>query len=176
MAARGVRVSGKPERVGWDTPQEIEMTRRNAIQLNPAERDEFLKTTKTIVLSTLDRHGYPHSVAMWYVAEDGRFWMTTYAKSQKALNIQRNPKVALLAESGTTYDTLKGVLIRGRADLIDDVDACVGVLTRIHEKMMGSMPAGIEDALKQQARKRVIIKITPERFSSWDHGKLGGVY
>lgn len=152
------------------------MKRRDAIQLSPAERDEFLQTAKTIVLSTVDRRGYPHSVAMWYVAEDGRFWMTTYAKSQKALNIRRNPKVALMAESGTTYDTLKGVLVRGRAELIEDVDACVGVLTRIHRKMMGAMPAGIEDALRQQARKRVIIKITPERFSSWDHGKLGGVY
>jgi len=152
------------------------MTRRNAIQLSPTERDEFLRTTKTIVLSTLDRHGYPHSVAMWYIADAGAFWMTTYAKSQKAMNIRRNPKVALLAESGTTYDTLKGVLVRGRAELISDVDACVGVLTRIHEKMMGAMPTGIEDALKQQARKRVIIKITPERFSSWDHSKLGGAY
>src|SRR5262249_39037889 len=108
--------------------------------------------------------------------DHGCYVMTTYAKSQKAVNIRRDPKVALLAESGDTYDTLKGVLIRGRAELIHDVDACVGVLTRVHAKMMGSLPSGIEEALKQQARKRVVIKVTPDRVASWDHRKLGGVY
>jgi PPOX class probable F420-dependent enzyme len=152
------------------------MKRRDAIQLSPEERKEFLELTKTIVLSSLDQRGYPHSVAMWYVMENGACLMTTYAKSQKALNVRRNSKVALLAESGTTYDTLKGVLIRGRAELVDDLDLCLRVLTRVHGKMMGAMPEGIDDALRAQARKRVVIKVTPERISSWDHSKLGGVY
>lgn len=152
------------------------MKRRDAIQMTPQARDEFLRETRTIVLSSIDRHGYPHAVAMWYVIDNGCALMTTYAKSQKTLNLQRNPKVALMAESGTTYDTLKGVLIRGRAELIYDVDACVQTLTRIHQKMMGALPEGIEEALKQQARKRVLIKVIPERVSSWDHSKLGGTY
>ncbi len=152
------------------------MKRRNAIQLTPEERDEFLRQAKTVVLSTIDQRGYPHSVAMWYVMDGDRCLMTTYAKSQKAMNIRRNPKVALMAESGTTYDTLKGVLIRGRAELVQDVNFCVGVLARVHQKMSGSMPEGIEEALQAQARKRVVIKVVPERISSWDHSKLGGAY
>lgn len=152
------------------------MTRRNAIQLSSDERDEFLRTARTIVLSTIDQHGYPHSVAMWYVMDGDCALMTTYAKSQKAVNIRRNPKVALMAESGTTYETLKGVLIRGHAELIVDVDACVRTLTRVQEKMTGAMPEGIEAALQHQARKRVLIKVIPERVSSWDHSKLGGTY
>jgi PPOX class probable F420-dependent enzyme len=152
------------------------MKRRDAIQMTPQERDEFLEHTRTIVLSSIDRRGYPHAVAMWYVMDNGRALMTTYAKSQKALNIQRNPKVALMAESGTTYDTLKGVLIRGRAEVVADVDACVQTLTRIHRKMMGAMPEGIEEALTQQARKRVLITVIPEHVSSWDHSKLAGAY
>jgi PPOX class probable F420-dependent enzyme len=152
------------------------MKRRDAIQLTPEEREQFLRQTRTIVLSTIDQRGYPHSVAMWYLMAGDCCVMTTYAKSQKAMNIGRNPKVALMAESGTTYDTLKGVLIRGRAELINDVDFCVGVLIRVHQKMSGSMPEGIEEALKAQARKRVVIKVFPEHVSSWDHSKLGGTY
>jgi PPOX class probable F420-dependent enzyme len=152
------------------------MKRREAIQLTPDERDEFLRHARTIVLSTIDQRGYPHSVAMWYVMDGDGCLMTTYAKSQKAMNIRRNPKVALMAESGTTYETLKGVLIRGQAELIQDTDFCAGVLARVHQKMSGAMPEGIEEALKAQARKRVVIKVVPERISSWDHGKLGGVY
>ncbi len=152
------------------------MKRRDQIQLSPDERRQFLKESRTAVLSTIDPRGYPHSVAMWYDTDGEHVFMTTYAKSQKARNIEREPKVAVMVEAGTTYDTLKGVLIRGRAELIRDVDMCVGVLTRVHQKMTGAMPAGIEEALKTQARKRVVIKVTPERTSSWDHSKLAGVY
>ncbi len=149
------------------------MGRREEIQLSAEEQRRFLEEKKTIVLSTIDPRGYPHAVAMWYEMEGQDFLMTTYAKSQKARNIERNPKVALLAEAGTTYDTLKGVLIRGRAELIHDADVCVAVLGRVHRKMTGAMPAGIEEALKVQARKRVVIRVPPERVSSWDHSKLG---
>ena len=152
------------------------MTRRQAIQMTAEERDQFLRERKTIVLSTIDPRGYPHAIAMWYVMEDGCCLMTTYAKSQKTMNIRRDPKVALMAESGETYDALKGVLIRGRGELISDVEVCLSVLTRVHAKMMGAMPEGIEDALRAQARKRVVIKVVPERISSWDHSKLAGVY
>jgi len=152
------------------------MKRRNLISLGPQECREFLEQSRTAVLSTIDRRGYPHAVAMWYVMDNGAAVMTTYAKSQKAMNIRRNAKVAFLAESGTTYDTLKGVLVRGRADLISDVDGCVQVLKRIHRKMTGAFPEGVEEALRAQAQKRVIIKVTPERISSWDHSKLGGMY
>jgi PPOX class probable F420-dependent enzyme len=152
------------------------MSRRDAIQLTPAERDEFLATAKTIILSTIDRHGYPHAVAMWFVMEGDDCLMTTYAKSQKAVNVERNPKVSLLVESGVTYDTLRGVLIRGTACLEPGLDRCLDVLTRVHAKMLGSQPAGLQDALRQQARKRVVIRVTPVRVSSWDHSKLGGAY
>lgn len=152
------------------------MSRRDAIRLTPAERAEFLATAKTIILSTIDRDGYPHSVAMWYVMEGDDCLMTTFAKSQKAVNVQRNPKVSLLVESGVTYDTLRGVLIRGTARLEPGVEWCLDVLTRVHAKMLGSQPAGLEDALRQQARKRVVIRVTPVRVSSWDHAKLGGAY
>jgi general stress protein 26 len=114
---------------------------------------------------------------MWFVVdEDETVWMTTYRKSQKALNIQRNPKVALHVESGVAYDQLKGVLFRGDAQLIDDPEVVFGVLKRVHQKMVGSFPEGIDDAMRAQARKRLAIKVKPCRISSWDHAKLAGTY
>ena len=153
------------------------MNRRKLIEITPAERKRYVAEAKTIILCTHGAHGYTHAVAMWFLADDDEvIWMTTYRKAQKVLNIRRDPKVALLVESGMTYDALKGVLIRGDAELIDDEDTCVGILTRIHEKMSGSLPEGVEDAMRAQARKRVAIKVTRRRVSSWDHAKLGGAY
>jgi PPOX class probable F420-dependent enzyme len=153
------------------------MSRRQAIGLTPEEQRRYLEDSKTIILTSIDRHGYPHSVAMWYVAEpDGSVAMTTYAKSQKAVNLRRDPRCALLVESGTAYEDLKGLLIRGRATLDGDVEHALDVLERIHRKHRGEEPPGLRDALRAQARKRVVIRVRPERVASWDHRKLGGVY
>jgi PPOX class probable F420-dependent enzyme len=156
------------------------MNRRDAIALTPEECREYIANARTLTLCTNGPHGYPHAVAMWFaVDDDGTVWMTTYRKSQKAVNVQRNPKVALHIESGDTYDTLKGVCIRGDAAIIDDLDVVVRTIMRINRKMSGAMfpeGEGVEDAIRWQARKRVALKITPVRISSWDHAKLVGVY
>lgn len=154
------------------------MKRRSQVEMTPERQREFLDEKKTITLSTIDRNGYPHSVAMWYVMEGSDVVMSTFAKSQKAVNIRRNPKVSVMAESGETYPTLKGVLIRGRAEVINDLERCVGVILRVNEKMNGApLPPEAAEVIRQgQAKKRVVIKITPERVSSWDHSQLGGTY
>lgn len=153
------------------------MNRRKQIGMTLEERREFLRRAKTVIFSTIDHRGCPHSVAMWHEMEGDTVIMTTFAKSQKAVNALRNPKVAVLAESGETYDQLKGVLIRGRAEVITDVDACAALLVRANEARAGApLSSEAKEALRAQARKRVLIKVTPERVSSWDHTRLGGVY
>ena len=154
------------------------MSRRKQISLTPDEEARYVRAQKTITLCSIDHRGYPHAVAMWFeVDPDGSILMTTYSKSQKARNLERNPKVALMVESGERYEILKGVLIRGRAELIHDVDRCAALLTRVHKKMQGEdLPAGAEEILRAQARKRVLIRVVPEYTSSWDHSKLGGIY
>src|SRR3989475_11565343 len=154
------------------------MHRRNEIALTPEERQAYLRDSHTIILSTLDRHGYPHSVAMWYVVDpDGTVVMTTFAKSQKAVNLRRDPRCALLVESGRTYPELKGLLIRGRATLDGDVEHVLDVLERVHAKYDTPGPAeGLREAMRGQARKRGVGRGRPERESSWDNAKLGGAY
>lgn len=153
------------------------MNKRNAIELSDDERRRYLHEALTIILVSIGRDGYPHAVPMWFVVDDdGAISMTTYARSQKALNLRRNPRVALLVESGVQYDQLKGVLLRGTAEVIDDLEICVRTLMRIQTKHMGALAPGVEDIMRAQARKRVVLRITPERVASWDHQKLGGAY
>jgi PPOX class probable F420-dependent enzyme len=154
------------------------MQRRKTIALTPEEQRRFLEDSHTIILTSLDRHGYPHAVAMWYVVDsDGTVVMTTFAKSQKAVNLRRDPRCALLVESGRTYPELKGVLLRGLATLEQDTEKVLDVLEKVHAKYDTPGPVeGLRDAMRGQARKRVIVRVRPERVSSWDHAKLGGAY
>lgn len=153
------------------------MDRRQLIALTSEEERRYLQDSHTIILSSLDRRGYPHSVAMWYIAEpDGSVLMTTFAKSQKAVNLRRDPRCSLLLESGRTYQELKGILIRGRASLEPDTERVLDLLERVHEKYNGQPATGLRDAMRGQAEKRLLIRVRPERVSSWDHRKLGGAY
>jgi PPOX class probable F420-dependent enzyme len=153
------------------------MNRRALIALSAAECRKYIRAAKTIVLATNGKDGYPHAVAMWFVSDDeDRVWMTTYRKSQKAVNIRRDARVALHVESGLTYDALRGVLIRGDAELLDDEETCLKTLVRIQEKMLGLLADDAKEVMRRQARKRIVIRVTPRRVSSWDHAKLGGTY
>ena len=59
------------------------------------EQTAFLAGSKTLILSTIDGQGYPHSIAMWFSIIDGLVHMTTFRKAQKA-----GPKLTITAFAG----------------------------------------------------------------------------
>ena len=150
------------------------MNRRRQIQLSSEEQAMFFREQRKAALATLDRHGFPHVVAMNYFAEDGAFYMTSYGKAQKVVNIRRNPKVALMIESGNAYAELRGVMVRGHCEIIEGPDAVRAAFAGMAEARGAapSRPAASADS----APKRVVLKIIPEKITSWDHSKLGGRY
>ena len=153
------------------------MNRRKQIELTDDERRAYVAAAKTIILVSNGKDGYPHPMPMWFAVDDaGVIEMTTFGRSQKAVNLRRDPRVSLLVESGETYDQLQGVFIRGRAEVIQDVERCVATLVRIQTKHLGPLGPEVEPILRAQAQKRVVVRVTPERYASWDHRKLGGVY
>jgi PPOX class probable F420-dependent enzyme len=150
--------------------------RRNEVALTPDEQAAFLESSRTATLCSIDRQGYPHAVAMWYCVIDGKVHMTSFRKAQKVVNLRREPKVALLVESGARYSELRGLMIRGRAEIIDDPELALDVLMRVQARHGGSSDPAMREALRGQAAKRSVIRVHPERVASWDHAKLGGAY
>jgi PPOX class probable F420-dependent enzyme len=139
------------------------------------EVETFLARPLTAVLSTLARDGGPHSAGMWFAAEPGALRMWTYAKSQKAVNLRRDPRAAFLAEEGVAYAELRGVLVRGRAELLTAFDDVVAIGIRLYElyTSAGASPTGAALAeIGRQARKRVGIVLPRDDVASWDHSKL----
>ena len=147
------------------------MNRRRQIQFTPDEQAAFLREHRKGALATIGKDGFPHVVAMNFVAKDGAYYMTSYGKAQKVLNIRRNPRVALMVETGENYAELRGVMIRGEGEIIEGAEAVRGVFAAMAEAR-GERPRDSADS----APKRVVLKIIPEKVTSWDHSKLGGAY
>jgi nitroimidazol reductase NimA-like FMN-containing flavoprotein (pyridoxamine 5'-phosphate oxidase superfamily) len=98
------------------------MAERPDIRLSPEEQAEFLRANRKCALATIDKDGFPHVLAMNFQVHDGVYYMTSYGKAQKVLNIRRNPKVGIMVESGASYAELKGIMVRGECEVIDDPD------------------------------------------------------
>jgi PPOX class probable F420-dependent enzyme len=155
-------------------------SRRDAIRFSDEEARAFLEKGKTMVICSVGRDGVPHPMPMWYGLDpDGSIVMTTFAKSQKVRNLERDPRVALLVEDGDSYAELRGVVVYGRAELERDVERVLDTLARVSSRYQagaGADPKAMRQALRAQAAKRVALRVRPERVVSWDHRKLGGAY
>ena len=150
------------------------MNKQRQIQLTPAEQAAFLQEGHKVALATLDKDGFPHVVAIGFLAKDGAIYMTSYAKAQKVVNIKRNPKVGLMIETGKNYGDFRGLMIRGHCDIIEDSALVAGIIQELQEKQSGKTQTPREAVAS--APKRVILKITPKKVASWNHTKLGGKY
>jgi PPOX class probable F420-dependent enzyme len=148
--------------------------RRQQIQLNPDEQAAFFRERKKAALATIDKDGFPHVVAMNYFAKDGAFYMTSYGKAQKVVNVRRNPKVALMVEAGDSYAELRGVMIRGHCEILEGPDAVQAAFESRAEAQAN--PSPVQPGAVASAPKRVVLRIVPHKIISWDHRKLGGRY
>src|SRR3954464_12264641 len=74
------------------------------------ELRDFLDEQKIVSVATIGPKGRPHLVPLWYVREGDELTGWTYAKSQKAKNLERDPRATLQIEDGVQYDELRGVM------------------------------------------------------------------
>src|SRR5207245_11795266 len=96
------------------------MSRRDQIRMNDEEIRAFLEEQRTLQVATIDHDGWPHLVAMWYVLINDEVVYWTYARAQKAVNLQRDPRLTCLVEAGERYEELVGVQIKRRAAIKND--------------------------------------------------------
>lgn len=152
------------------------MSRRNLIIMTPEEIQAFLQAERTLQVATIDHDGYPHLVAMWYVLFENQIAFWTYARSQKAVNLRRDPRLTCLAETGERYEELRGVQIKGQATIYDDVATVQRFGESIMERYNGPLDDKTRAMVAAQAPKRIAVVLKPIEIVSWDHRKLGGVY
>jgi PPOX class probable F420-dependent enzyme len=135
------------------------------------EVEAFLDSQPTIHVASINPDGAPHLVPMWFVRDGAtiRFW--TFAKSQKVMNLRRDPRVTVMAETGEDYFQLQGVTMNGQAELEEDSVVVADFGLQILDKYYGANP-GAAEHLVASAAKRVLVIVRSERIASWDHRKL----
>jgi PPOX class probable F420-dependent enzyme len=137
-------------------------------ELTPEEIDAFLDSRPGwITLTTHSPNGYPHSVPIGYFRRGDEIYIGCRANTQKTRNIERNPKVSLLLESGSTMQDIKGLMIQGDAELVvDDTE-------RLELMRAAAAARGVaeDDLPSEVSPDGAYIRVRPRRFVSWDYAK-----
>lgn len=128
----------------------------------------FLATRDVVVLATLMPDGAPVATPMWFLPQPDALVMLSVDGLRKVSNVRRDPRVAVVAETTTPEGAIRGVTVRGRAEVLAESAERRALVTRFldryHprlERIWGSrvMPAD-----------RVMFRIVPERVRSWGLG------
>jgi PPOX class probable F420-dependent enzyme len=151
-------------------------SRRDQIRMTDSEVEAFLDQARTLQVATLGPDGWPHLVAMFFAVVDGHVGFWTYTKSQKVLNLRRDPRITVMAETGLAYSELKGVQIAGLARLVEDRDEVIAFGEKLYPRYFGELNDAARAGVVQTGQKRIVVYVEPKRVVSWDHTKLGGAY
>lgn len=150
------------------------MARRD-ISMTADEVEAFLAGGRDLQVATLGKDGWPHLTTLWYVVIDGLVTFRSFTKSQRIVNLRRDPRLTVLVEAGETYGELRGVTIQATARLDENPDAVMDMYGRLAHKygMAGPDPTPelIEAMFRRFATKNTVVTVEPAKVVSWDHRK-----
>jgi nitroimidazol reductase NimA-like FMN-containing flavoprotein (pyridoxamine 5'-phosphate oxidase superfamily) len=144
--------------------------------MSAGEVRSFLGEKMVMQCATNGPRGLPHMVALWFVVDWPNLRGWTYAKSQKAKNLERDPRATLGIEEGVQYHELRGLMFECDVEVEHNPRKVEAFGLELFEKYAGGLTDEVRTMVAKQAQKRVGLTFVPTRTVSWDHRKLGDVY
>ena len=129
-------------------------------------RDEFLKTQKVLHLTTIGSNKIPHVVPVWYMYSLKKIYIGTNTRTQKAINIKKNNKVAFCVDVGVN-SPIYGVMGQGNANIILENIKVKQIAKKILARYFNSMQN--KSAIELLDDTDCIIEIIPEKLSVWSY-------
>jgi hypothetical protein len=148
--------------------------RGHVIAMTSEELDSFLGEQRTCRVATVGLGG-PHVAPVWFVWDGQALWIYSLTRSQRWANLSRDPRVAVVADTGHHYHELRGVEIEGEAAMVGPVPRTGGDDPEAPElaepeALLAAKyfrPGGmIHDG------RHAWLRIAPLKIVSWDFRKL----
>lgn len=131
------------------------------------DREEFLAGRYIATLSTENDDGSSHLTAVWYLHEEGAFYIPTGGRTRKAENVSARARAAIMVDSRCRGE-LRGVAATGRATLISG-DEALRLNARIHGRYLTD--EGLRSPLLGQpitSSDDVTIRLQAARWTGWN--------
>lgn len=134
----------------------------------PEEAERFLAAHARAFLLVRRADGWPTGYPMLGLWRDGALHFSTYAKSAKVRNLERDDRVCCLVTSDDEDDPeFRAVLVRGRAEVLPGAELPSGRGADEQAAAGRGVPEGIVERSRERLRagKRVLVRVVPERVS-----------
>jgi PPOX class probable F420-dependent enzyme len=146
--------------------------RGRRIAMTPEEVDDFLAQERTCRVATVNGDGSPHVSPLWFVWIDGALWLNSVVKSQRWVNLQRDPRISVIVDGGEAFTELRGVEMIGEASPVADVprsatpDESVRAVEEHYGQKYLAGPFVADGA-------HAWVRLVPTKVVSWDFRKMG---
>ncbi len=126
----------------------------------PDDVAEFLGRHTRAFLLTRRRDGAPTIHPMTGFFADERMTMSTYRKSAKARNVERDPRAGCLVVNGYGKDDVRAVGLRGRGSLRQAELAAMPAAGRAAPKVSDSVAGRVAE--RMTSGKRILLDVEPD--------------
>jgi PPOX class probable F420-dependent enzyme len=127
----------------------------------------YLATKDVVLLATVNPDGSPLAMPMWFLHDPTTITMLSIKTLAKVRNLENDPRVAVVAESGGR-DDIRGVAVRGRAAFITEATERARLADRFLAKYDPQL-ARIWNG-RQIPANRVLFRVEPTHVRSWGLG------
>jgi hypothetical protein len=142
--------------------------------MSEAERDAHLAELRVCRVGTVGAAGAPHVSALWYVWDGTALWLYSLIRSQRWVNLVRDPRVSVVVDAGVDYFELRGVEFIGEVEFVGEqprtgqANAGLEAPERLFaERYSGGTWLGYD-------QRHAWVRLRPTKQVTWDFRKLGG--
>ncbi|ANW21221.1 pyridoxamine 5'-phosphate oxidase family protein [Streptomyces clavuligerus] len=146
--------------------------RGRRIMMTPEELDAFLSERRTCRVATVAADGRPHVSALWFAWDGTSLWLYSLVRSRRWAELRRDPRLAVVVDSGEEYGELRGAELSGRAEFVGESPRTGRPCPELEapERLFARKNFAL-DAMPHDGR-HAWLRLTPEAITSWDFRKL----
>ncbi|CAM5680890.1 Pyridoxamine 5'-phosphate oxidase family protein OS=Streptomyces alboniger OX=132473 GN=CP975_04835 PE=4 SV=1 [Streptomyces alboniger] len=146
--------------------------RGRRIMMTPDELDAFLAAERTCRVATVSADGAPHVSTLWFAWDGTSLWLYSTTRSKRWADLRRDPRVAVVVDTGEEYGELRGVELSGTVEFVGEAprtgEPCPELA--VPEKLFARKLFGM-DEMPHDGRHGW-VRLTPDAIASWDFRKL----
>ena len=153
-----------------DTPLAAQRRGRR-IAMTTEERDAFLWAERTCRVASTGPEG-PHVTPLWFAWDGTTLWLTSVVQSQRFADLRRDGRVSVVVDAGRDFTELRGVEIRGTAEVVGEVPRTGEAVAELEEPER-IFATKYSDGRMRHDGRHAWLRITPQKLVSWDFRKMG---
>lgn len=139
--------------------------------MTPDELNQFLGDERMCRLASVGADGAPHNSPLWFVWDGSALWLNSIVKSQRWVNLLRNPAVSVVIDAGHDFGELRGAELVGRVEPVGDAPrtATDDPHLREPERLFGEKYA---NGSFHADGRHAWLRLVPTTVVSWDFRKM----